>query len=279
MQYHAQRFAGFSHQGAGGNPAGVLIFDGTLSDTEMLSIAKQIGDSETVFATPINQKTFKIRYFAPEAEVDFCGHATIALAKAIQFQFGIGHYDLNTNKGRLALEITDQDELFFTSPPTSSRALTNAEIEFLLDNSSLTDQDISANIPPAMVNAGNDHAFIAVNQKQALSSFEYNYDALKAWMQQHRVVTFAVGYFNDQGEIAIRNGFAYGGVYEDPATGAAAAAISGYLRDKHLTTLRSLTFHQGVEMGQPCVLKTQFSDHCGSGIRVGGEAYFIESVK
>ncbi len=278
MNHQAKRFAGFSQKGTGGNPAGVLILDAPLSEDDMLHVSQQIGDSETVFATPIDQSSFNIRYFAPEAEVDFCGHATIALAKAIESELGAGKYRLHTNKGELPLEINQQGELFFSSPSTSSRDLNAAELSFLLGNSSLSEQDIASDIPPAMVNAGNDHGFIAVKQKQAVTEFSYDYDAMKTWMQDNKIVTIAVGYINNQGEIAIRNGFAFGGVYEDPATGAAAAAISGYLRDRNLTTLRALTFYQGVEMGQPCVLKTQFQDEKGSPIRVGGEAYFIESL-
>ena len=63
MMRIAERYAGFSQGEQGGNPAGVLITQSTLSESEMLMIAKSIGDSETVFAVPGENNHFAIRYF------------------------------------------------------------------------------------------------------------------------------------------------------------------------------------------------------------------------
>ncbi|XOV79415.1 MAG: PhzF family phenazine biosynthesis protein [Aestuariibacter sp.] len=274
----AERYAGFSQGEQGGNPAGVLITQSTLSESEMLMIAKNIGDSETVFAVPKDNNHFLIRYFAPEAEVDFCGHATIALGKAIANHFGAGQYSLETNKGILALSASQSGDIFFKSPATSSRPLKEDELRFIWDNSSLSPEQLDSQYYPAMVNAGNDHALLVVRETEHVSRFEYDFDAFKTWMQSHQVVTLAVAVISADGEIRIRNAFAFGGVYEDPATGAAAAAVSGYLRDNKLTELGQLTFTQGVEMGQTSVLRTSFSNEKGSAIGVGGSAYFLSSV-
>ncbi|MEW9799745.1 PhzF family phenazine biosynthesis protein [Alteromonas sp. CYL-A6] len=274
----ARRYAGFSVENTGGNPAGVMIVNNELSDAEMLSIAKKIGDSETVFAVPKGENRFAIRYFAPEAEVDFCGHATVALGKAIKDDFGNGQYYLESNKGTLALVVDDSGEIYFSSPKTSSRELSRKELDFLIANSSIQQADISQHLTPSMVNAGNNHALIVVNNADALANFEYDYDALQPWMRENKVVTFAVAAGEKNGDIRVRNAFAFGGVYEDPATGAAAAAISGFLRDNGLFTGDNLVFRQGEEMGQACLLKTHFSDQAGSEIRVGGNAYFIGNV-
>ncbi|TLM98720.1 PhzF family phenazine biosynthesis protein, partial [bacterium] len=71
------RIAAFSQNDKGGNPAGVVLCDEMPDEKEMLAIAKQVGYSETAFLTPVNDG-WRIRYFAPEMEVPFCGHATIA---------------------------------------------------------------------------------------------------------------------------------------------------------------------------------------------------------
>jgi PhzF family phenazine biosynthesis protein len=279
MTNMAERYAGFSLGNNGGNPAGVLLTETVLSDAEMMAIAKKVADSETVFAFPKEDNHFLIKYFAPEAEVDFCGHATIALGKALTKHAGEGEYFLETNKGVLQLTTRANGEIFFDSPQTSSRPLAEQELAFLLENSSITHEVLHPLYFPAMVNAGNDHALLVLNGELELSLFEYDYDALKDWMKKHRVVTFAVAVISPNGQIRIRNAFAFGGVYEDPATGAAAAAVSGFLRDNELTALRELTFFQGTEMGQGSVLKTSFSDKKGSAIRVGGSAYFLNSVE
>ena len=72
-----RRIAAFSENDAGGNPAGVLVGDSLPTDTEMQAFAGAIGYSETAFAAPQGDH-WRVRYFEPQSEVDFCGHATLA---------------------------------------------------------------------------------------------------------------------------------------------------------------------------------------------------------
>lgn len=68
-----------------GNPAGVCLIDHQeLSDEKMLSIAQELGLSETAFVNQQNgQKSFSIRYFSPKMEIPLCGHATLAASKVL----------------------------------------------------------------------------------------------------------------------------------------------------------------------------------------------------
>ena len=75
-----RRIAAFSDGDSGGNPAGVSIADALPDASAMQRIAAEVGFSETVFAAPINDG-WRVRYFSPESEVPFCGHATIALGR------------------------------------------------------------------------------------------------------------------------------------------------------------------------------------------------------
>ena len=83
------KIAAFSDAGSGGNPAGVVIADEFPNDSEMQRVAAEIGFSETVFAVATNTG-WRVRYFSPESEVPFCGHATIALGAALALQHGDG---------------------------------------------------------------------------------------------------------------------------------------------------------------------------------------------
>ena len=67
-----------------------------------------------------------------------------------------------------------------------------------------------------------------------------------------------------------RNAFASGGVLEDPATGAAAAAFSGYLRDLEWTNKERITIIQGEDMGCRSIIISEFSAEPGSSVRVSG---------
>ena len=91
------KLAAFSQNGQGGNPAGVAFYDEMPAEKDMLAIAKQVGYSETAFLVKQNDG-WRVRYFAPEMEVPFCGHATIALGAALGERFGEGTYKLTLNQ-------------------------------------------------------------------------------------------------------------------------------------------------------------------------------------
>lgn len=67
-----------------------------------------------------------------------------------------------------------------------------------------------------------------------------------------------------------RNAFASGGVYEDPATGAAAAALAGYLRDLDWPHGGAIEIAQGEDMGVPSRLHAEITPKIGASIRVSG---------
>ena len=90
---NVQRIAAFSDGELGGNPAGVVICGALPDASVMQAIAAQVGYSETAFAAPVDQG-WRVRYFAPETEVPFCGHATIALGAALALEYGDGVFAL-----------------------------------------------------------------------------------------------------------------------------------------------------------------------------------------
>jgi PhzF family phenazine biosynthesis protein len=98
----ALRIAAFSYNNEGGNPAGVVIGNKMPTEKEMLETAKQIGYSETAFLKQVKDG-WRIRYFAPEMEVAFCGHATIASGAALGERFGEGTYRLFLNQGEISV--------------------------------------------------------------------------------------------------------------------------------------------------------------------------------
>ena len=117
-----QRLASFSHGATGGNPAGVYVGDAFPDEGTMQAVAHAIGYSETVFAVK-NQDGWRVRYFAPESEVPFCGHATIALGAVLAKQYGDGLFRLATNTDRISVEgrqAGDLVEAALQSPTTRS---------------------------------------------------------------------------------------------------------------------------------------------------------------
>ncbi|MBL4893180.1 MAG: PhzF family phenazine biosynthesis protein [Rhizobiaceae bacterium] len=86
------------------------------------------------------------------------------------------------------------------------------------------------------------------------------------------LVTISLIYVENDQMFHARNAFASGGVLEDPATGAAAAALAGYLRDLGWAHGNLIDIIQGEDMDAKSRLKAEFSDNAGSSITVSGYA-------
>jgi PhzF family phenazine biosynthesis protein len=70
----------FTQQLFKGNAAAVLVLDDWLDDALMQNIALENNLAETAFVKRIDDENYQIRWFTPQVEVDFCGHATLASA-------------------------------------------------------------------------------------------------------------------------------------------------------------------------------------------------------
>lgn len=70
----------FTDQPFKGNPAAVLVLDEPLDDHLMQDIAVEINLSETAFILMRKGQNPLLRWFMPSAEIDLCGHATLASA-------------------------------------------------------------------------------------------------------------------------------------------------------------------------------------------------------
>jgi PhzF family phenazine biosynthesis protein len=225
------RIAAFSHGSIGGNPAGVVIAEMLPSPERMQSVAVDLGDSETAFAAP-TADGWRVRYFAPEAEVPFCGHATIALGAALAMTKGNGIFKLQLNNVRITVEgKSSADGLWaaLRSPPTRSAALDAAQLLETMNLFKLSPEDLDTAIAPAFVNAGSGHFVLSLKQRSRLAVMDYDLAKGRTLMRSAGLATIALVHARDRQNFDARNAFAGGGVFEDPATGAA-AAFGGYLR-------------------------------------------------
>lgn len=67
-----------------GNPAGVCVLDGPAPPTWMQSVAAEVNAAETAFVHPSPSGSgWALRWFTPTAEIDLCGHATLATAHVL----------------------------------------------------------------------------------------------------------------------------------------------------------------------------------------------------
>ncbi len=273
-----QKIAAFSDGATGGNPAGVVIDDKLPSREEMQDIAAEIGFSETVFAAP-DGADWIVRYFSPESEVPFCGHATIALGAALAMENGDGIFRLNLLLTSITVEGRAQGEhisVSLQSPPTNSAIADTELVSTALALFNLSQNELDPCIAPAIVEAGATHLLLALNTRETLANMAYDLDLGRAFMNANNLVTIILVYAETDQLFHTRNPFASGGVYEDPATGAATAALAGHLRKIDWPHAGDIDIVQGEDMGSRSILKAQFTSEQGSSIRVSGIARIMD---
>ncbi|WP_433191674.1 PhzF family phenazine biosynthesis protein [Nocardia sp. CA-107356] len=278
MNTEVLRYTAFSTDPAGGNPAGVVL-DGTgLDDSEMQRIAEKVGYSETAFLNHTHDRHYRVRYFSPLAEVDFCGHATVATAVALTERIGPGALNFRTNIGDIVVETSTADDrptATLTSVATHSRAATATEIYDTLAALGWDPTDLDPAFPTRVAYAGNDHLMLAAASRERLAALDYDFDALGTIMREAGWTTVHLFHREDDRHFQARNPFPIGGVVEDAATGAAAAAFGGYLRDIGHADSGRIIITQGVDMGRPSQLLVDL-DPAATGIRVTGNAVRID---
>ena len=272
-----QRIAAFDDNGVGGNPAGVWIGANLPPAAEMARIAHDVGYSETAFAAP-QGALWRVRYFSPESEVPFCGHATIALGAALARAHGDGRFTLALNAATVTVDGRRDGARIaaaLQSPPTWSRPADPGLTDAALALFGHTRADLDPRIPPALAHGGADHLVLALSSRALLAAMRYELDAGRTLMREHGLVTVVLAWAEGPQLFHTRNPFASGGVYEDPATGAATAALAGYLRDIGWPHRGRIEIVQGEDMGMRSRLTADIGREAGGSIRVSGTARML----
>lgn len=271
------RLSAFADGESGGNPAGVWIGQSLPNAGSMQKIAAEVGFSETAFVAPATGTVREVRYFSPEAEVSFCGHATIATGVALGSSEKPVVYKLQTSVGEVPVTVQTRNGI-------TEASLVSIEPQYKLASDELTrlalnaldwrEDDLDKFIQPAKAYAGAWHLVMAVSTSARLADLHYDFDNLKALMLQENLTTLQLIWRASETVFEARNPFPVGGVVEDPATGAAAAALGGYLRDVGLIkTPATFTIRQGETMGRPSLIRVEVPT--AGGIAVSGRAVEI----
>ncbi len=271
------RLSAFTNTPDGGNPAGVWIGESLPEPEIMQSVAAEVGFSETAFVAPATGFERTVRYFSPRIEVPFCGHATIATGVALGRAGGEGTYRLHTQAGLVPVAVRSRDgrwEAALTSVEPKHEAAPGSLVSRALDCLGWSESELEAAVPPARAYAGAWHLVLATRTRGRLDRLDYDFPCLESLLQEHGLVTLQLVWREDEDTFHSRNPFPVGGVVEDPATGAAAAALGGYLRDAELIRApATIHIRQGEVMGRPSRLEVEIPET--GGIVVRGTAVWL----
>lgn len=277
-----------------GNPLAVFLDGSGLATTQMQAIARELNLSETAFVTALDETGahWRVRIFTPASEMPFAGHPTIGTAVVlaergltqghteIVFEELIGPVRITLAPGAATLFVPGAPEI----RPVSLTAASVAELVGL-DTAFLAGTAWQAGYGTGLL-------FVPLIDAEAVGQAALRADR---W-QHHEAALWSRALFcyavtdASPGHAALRaRMFAPAlGVPEDPATGAAAAAIAGSIKGLEPSasgTLR-LAITQGVEMGRPSYLNTEttYADLDGvpgsvTGVSVGGHAVIVGEAR
>jgi PhzF family phenazine biosynthesis protein len=255
-----------------------------LSDEQMLAIAADIGYSETAFLSPRpkadGRRVFTVKYFSSEAEVPFCGHATIAAAVALATREGPGDVVFAIRSGDVPVRTRMAPDGSVTATLTSVAPrvydVLAEEVERVATLLGWSPAELDPAFPPKIAYAGARHVILAAQRRERLARLDYDYEGLKAYMLERDLTTVDLVWRDDSLTFHARNPFPVGGVVEDPATGAAAAAFGAYLRELGaIEPPTRVTILQGQDMGRPSTLLVDIDSERPE-IQVTGNAVPLE---
>ncbi|WP_432005046.1 PhzF family phenazine biosynthesis protein [Streptomyces parvus] len=274
------RYTAFSGDPAGGNPAGVVLDASGLDEERMLAIAAELGYSESAFLTErTGEGAYTIRYFSPKAEVPFCGHATVATALALAERDGPGALEFATPAGPVPVSVVREGgelRATLTSVAPHVEGIAEADLTEALAALDWSAADLDPALPPRIGYAGARHLVLAAATRERLADLDYDFARLEALMRRLDLTTLQLVWREGPEVFHVRDPFPVGGVVEDPATGAAAAAFGAYARELELVPETAvLTLRQGADMGRPSTLTVELRAGdarirvSGTGTRIG----------
>lgn len=271
----------FTDRPFGGNPAGVVLLEGDAIPEEelMLHIAAELRYSETAFVRRLSPTQYHLRYFTPAAEVELCGHATVATF-ALLHKLGLaeGRCLCHTLAGDLAVEAGEQVLMQMAKPRIVATITDIAPIYQALGL-----DGYCPGLPVQVAYAGLNDIMIPVPDVATLNTLQPDMEAVAAISQSHGACSFHVfalptNALTQSGNHTItayvRDFAPLCGIPEESATGTANAALTYYLAtNKVIAVQGDFNFLQGEVMGRPSVVATRIvSDGT---IYVGGTAAIV----
>lgn len=263
----------FTDKAFGGNPAGVVLLDGETfpEDSLMLKIAAELRYSETAFIRRHSEREFTIRYFTPAAEVELCGHATIA-SFALLHRKGLakGRCLCHTLAGDLSVEAGERVMMQMATPRIVKTITETEEIY-----QALGIKNYSPAMPVQIVYSGLPDFMIQIPDVDSLQALKPDMDAITEITKRHQAVSFHVFAFSNDGYTAHVRDFApLYDIPEESATGTANGALTYYLQQCGcLGAEAECAFLQGEAMGRPSVVAT--SIRADGNTYVGGTAAIV----
>ena len=268
-RFQFKKIDAFATQSSSGNPAGYIYLNQyeKLSHQEMLLIAQELKGfvNEVGYIKKTGNTHFDLKYYSSEREVDFCGHATIAiLYDLISKDPELINTDLiqiTTNKGDLEVEnrIKNEDAVFICSPkPQKTDKIPS--IEALASSLRIKKEDVDTSKPISIINAGLATLLVPIKSLSGIISITPELEQLKLFCLQSKIdiiEVFTHEVKNTANDFRTRVFAPTFGYLEDPATGSGNAALGYYLIENGLWKKETISIEQNGMLDKYNIVKLQ----------------------
>ncbi|HVO74521.1 MAG TPA: PhzF family isomerase [Ignavibacteriaceae bacterium] len=272
-----------------GNPAGVVINADGLNETQMLSIARELNNSETAFIFSPEDKDHdvRIRFFTPAVEVPSCGHATIAShyirakenhlpSGTVFHKIGIGVLPVDI------LKLDDDYKIMMTQGKPEFLDIVKEDTKNKIINSlGLKEEDLYESLPVQIVSTGHSKVLIGIKSKQKLNSLLPVHNNLIEISKRIGCNGYFVFTLDSREKEILANGRMFApaiGINEDPVTGNANGPLGAYLVKyslvKHDENCFSFKSKQGEAINREgiCYVEVFIDNRNPVRVKIGGYA-------
>nr|WP_010248743.1 PhzF family phenazine biosynthesis protein [Acetivibrio cellulolyticus] len=246
----------FATMKSAGNPAGYINLDSkeSINENEMQQIARELKGfvNEVGYIYKENETTFSLKYYSSEREVEFCGHATIAIMydmiKNTNSLINKPEINIITNKGKLIVEnqISKKDAVFIFAPNPEFRT-TKISKEEIASALNIDIAAISVKFEMSIVNAGLETLIVPINTLQSILNINPELDILKNFCLKKNIdiiEVFCDETYDKKCDFRTRVFAPTFGYLEDPATGSGNSAFGYYLLKNDLWNKESVIIEQ-----------------------------------
>lgn len=258
----------FAEDKYAGNQLAVFLGEGvsSLSDAEMLTIAREMNYSETTFipSATLQDGGYDVRIFTPKKELPFAGHPTLGTAYIIQqeiLQQPVDQIILNLGVGQIPVTWTDTEEQgkVFWMRQKQPEFYQTLDAEAMATVLNLSRSDIDERFPIQEVSTGIPFIIVPLKNLQALTQAQVNleqFEQLIKTTNATEILIFSPEPYNPEHHLSARMFAPALGIPEDPATGSANGCLAGYLIQNHYLSSDQIDIQveQGYEINRPSLL-------------------------
>lgn len=264
-----------------GNPSGVVLTEGKMTDEECLKAARELKHSETTCVRRLDTDIYHVRYFSPVKEVSLSGHAALGTFWTLAH---LGYIDGReeevqirqyTKAGALRAKIQFHEEkVSFVQIELPKMKLVEEieDVREVAEAFKLDLEDLDGELKPAVIDAGIRAMVIPVREKAVLKKMEPKRRRMARLTEKYGSQCFHLFSYDGDGCVVQRNFAPAAGIWEESGTGTASGAMYAYLKEKNRLARKKITCNQGEEIGRPSEIVL---DEIDGAIYVGGKACVV----